>query len=48
MLARWADGTKGSRSQVIDASDGGAPAALDRRLGFTGPLAVLSPGWSRR
>ncbi|MGH3273067.1 MAG: GNAT family N-acetyltransferase, partial [Streptosporangiaceae bacterium] len=35
MLARWADGTMGSRSQVINASDGGAPAALYRRLGFT-------------
>jgi hypothetical protein len=34
MLARWAAAAAGSRSLIINASDGGAPAALYRRLGF--------------
>ena len=35
MLARWAAAAAGGRSLIINASDGGAPAALYRRLGFT-------------
>lgn len=35
MLARRAGAVAGGRSLVINASDGGAPAALYRRLGFT-------------
>lgn len=37
MLARWVDaGTaNGCRSLIINATDGGAPAALYRRIGFT-------------
>jgi ribosomal protein S18 acetylase RimI-like enzyme len=38
MLARWAASSSaaaGSRSLLINATDGGAPAALYRRLGFT-------------
>jgi ribosomal protein S18 acetylase RimI-like enzyme len=37
MLARWAAAAAaaGGRSQLINAADGGAPAALYRRLGFT-------------
>lgn len=35
MLARWAGAAAGGRSLIINASDGGAPAALYRRLGFT-------------
>jgi GNAT superfamily N-acetyltransferase len=34
MLARWVGGAS-SRSLMINATDGGAPAALYRRLGFT-------------
>jgi GNAT superfamily N-acetyltransferase len=35
MLARWAAAAGGGRSQIINASEGGAPAVLYRRLGFT-------------
>lgn len=35
MLARWAAATTGRRSLMINAREGGAPAALYRRLGFT-------------
>lgn len=35
MLARWADAAASGRSLIINARDGGAPAALYRRLGFT-------------
>jgi hypothetical protein len=35
MLARWVTASAGSRSLMINATDGGAPAALYRRLGFT-------------
>ena len=35
MLARWARAAGGGRSLIINASEGGAPAALYRRLGFT-------------
>jgi hypothetical protein len=35
MLARWATAAAGGRSLIINASEGGAPAALYRRLGFT-------------
>jgi hypothetical protein len=35
MLARWAAGSRSARSLMINAIDGGAPAALYRRLGFT-------------
>ncbi len=35
MLARWVATTAGARSHMINATDGGAPAALYRRLGFT-------------
>ena len=35
MLARWATATASSRSLIINATDGGAPEALYRRLGFT-------------
>jgi GNAT superfamily N-acetyltransferase len=35
MLARWAAAATDRRSLIINASDGGAPAALYKRLGFT-------------
>jgi ribosomal protein S18 acetylase RimI-like enzyme len=35
MLTRWVAGSPGARSLMINATDGGAPAALYRRLGFT-------------
>jgi GNAT superfamily N-acetyltransferase len=35
MLARWAAAAAGRRSMIINATEGGAPAALYRRLGFT-------------
>jgi GNAT superfamily N-acetyltransferase len=35
MLARWAAVAASARSLIINARDGGAPAALYRRLGFT-------------
>lgn len=35
MLTRWVAGASGARSLMINAVDGGAPAALYRRLGFT-------------
>ncbi len=35
MLTRWASAGAGGRSLIINAADGGAPAALYRRLGFT-------------
>jgi GNAT superfamily N-acetyltransferase len=35
MLARWVAAAAGGRSLIINARDGGAPAALYRRLGFT-------------
>ncbi len=35
LLARWAAAAAGGRSLIINATDGGAPAALYRRLGFT-------------
>jgi hypothetical protein len=35
MLARWVASSPGARSLMINATDGGAPAALYRRLGFT-------------
>jgi GNAT superfamily N-acetyltransferase len=35
MLARWAAAVADRRSLIINARDGGAPAALYRRLGFT-------------
>jgi hypothetical protein len=35
MLARWVAGAAGARSLMINATGGGAPAALYRRLGFT-------------
>jgi hypothetical protein len=34
MLASWVAATPGARSHLINATDGGAPAALYRRLGF--------------
>jgi len=35
MLTRWVAGSPGARSLMINATEGGAPAALYRRLGFT-------------
>ena len=35
MLARWAASAAGARSLIINAREGGAPAALYQRLGFT-------------
>ncbi|MHB1597049.1 MAG: GNAT family N-acetyltransferase [Streptosporangiaceae bacterium] len=35
MLARWASAAAGCGSLIINAADGGSPAALYRRLGFT-------------
>jgi hypothetical protein len=35
LLARWAASAAGARSLIINARDGGAPAALYQRIGFT-------------